>query len=275
MQGTHWTAAFAALIAAAGVGGGVTLTPLKQERMTGSFVIVPPCAPELASDSEDATDFGPFVSSVGAIIVCDVAQGEAFATQDSSIESSSLVAEGTTDALAVAAMQTVIHAIPNSFYEVTFELSDPAQASIDALLTAEGEAPVVLCAAQVRLKILDGATFFDHVIEPFPDGAKNSFELHTTVRLVPATYVFRSAATSAIDSTIPPNGSGAASFEAALRLFDPGDLDQDGAVDGSDLGILLAAWGDCFECNDCPADIDGDCAVDGSDLGILLGDWSD
>lgn len=54
----------------------------------------------------------------------------------------------------------------------------------------------------------------------------------------------------------------------------PADLDGDGAVDGADLGILLADWGNCVGCK---SDINGDSAVggtvDGGDLGLLLAAW--
>lgn len=49
-----------------------------------------------------------------------------------------------------------------------------------------------------------------------------------------------------------------------------GDLNCDGAVDGADLGILLALWGT----NDPAVDLDGDGTVGGSDLGLLLGAWT-
>jgi len=47
------------------------------------------------------------------------------------------------------------------------------------------------------------------------------------------------------------------------------DLNGDGAIDGADLGILLAAWGQ----GPSPADLNEDGAVDGADLGILLSAW--
>lgn len=50
-----------------------------------------------------------------------------------------------------------------------------------------------------------------------------------------------------------------------------GDLNDDGAVDVSDLLILLAAWGPCGK--DCPGDLNGDGSVDVSDLLILLANW--
>ena len=48
-----------------------------------------------------------------------------------------------------------------------------------------------------------------------------------------------------------------------------GDLDGDGAVNGGDLGLLLAAFGS----DDPEADLNGDGTVDGGDLGLLLVDW--
>ena len=48
------------------------------------------------------------------------------------------------------------------------------------------------------------------------------------------------------------------------------DLDCDGAVAGSDLGLLLANWGGAGT-----GDIDSSGVVDGADLGQLLGSWSE
>ncbi len=53
----------------------------------------------------------------------------------------------------------------------------------------------------------------------------------------------------------------------------PGDLNGDGCVDHSDLGILLADWG-CTG-GDCPGDADGDGNTDHSDLGIVLAHWGE
>ncbi|MCA9285673.1 MAG: hypothetical protein KDA22_10680 [Phycisphaerales bacterium] len=49
-----------------------------------------------------------------------------------------------------------------------------------------------------------------------------------------------------------------------------GDLNGDGAVDGADLGLLLAAWGS----KGGDADLDGNGMVDGADLGLLLAAWT-
>jgi formylglycine-generating enzyme required for sulfatase activity len=49
-----------------------------------------------------------------------------------------------------------------------------------------------------------------------------------------------------------------------------GDLNDDGVINGADLGLLLNAWGSC---STCAADLDNDEAVDGQDLGVLLNNW--
>jgi hypothetical protein len=49
----------------------------------------------------------------------------------------------------------------------------------------------------------------------------------------------------------------------------PGDLNDDGAVNGGDLGLLLAAWGGPG------GDINDDGVTDGGDLGLLLSYWGD
>jgi alpha-tubulin suppressor-like RCC1 family protein len=56
---------------------------------------------------------------------------------------------------------------------------------------------------------------------------------------------------------------------AVMSSARPGDLNGDGSVNGSDLGILLGDWGS----SSTTSDLDGDGTVGGSDLGILLGAW--
>lgn len=55
----------------------------------------------------------------------------------------------------------------------------------------------------------------------------------------------------------------------------PEDLLVDGTVDGADLAILLASWGDpgCGLELPCPADLNCDGAVNAADLGLLLAKW--
>jgi hypothetical protein len=53
-----------------------------------------------------------------------------------------------------------------------------------------------------------------------------------------------------------------------------GDLNLDRAVDGADLGILLAAWGACVVDQPCTGDLNDDDVIDGADLGVLLAAWT-
>ena len=52
-------------------------------------------------------------------------------------------------------------------------------------------------------------------------------------------------------------------------LNDPADLNGDNAVNGADLGLLLANWGQPG-----PGDLNGDDTVGGADLGLMLAAWS-
>ena len=49
-----------------------------------------------------------------------------------------------------------------------------------------------------------------------------------------------------------------------------GDINEDGKVDGADLGVLIGSWGVCVGC---PADFNGDNTVNGADLGVMIGAW--
>lgn len=58
-------------------------------------------------------------------------------------------------------------------------------------------------------------------------------------------------------------------------IFAPGDLNEDGHVNVTDLFQLLAAWGDCPQpCPpSCAGDLNDDCTIDVSDLFQLLANW--
>ena len=62
-------------------------------------------------------------------------------------------------------------------------------------------------------------------------------------------------------------------LEIACAASCDADLDGDGVVGGSDLGLLFVEWGPCPGA--CKADLDGDGVVGGSDLGLLFVRWGD
>ena len=70
-----------------------------------------------------------------------------------------------------------------------------------------------------------------------------------------------------------PNAS---SHPTLIVVFEEGggpaaDFNGDGAVNGADVGLLLAAWGPC---DGCPEDLNDDGVVNGADLGLLLSEWT-
>lgn len=52
-----------------------------------------------------------------------------------------------------------------------------------------------------------------------------------------------------------------------------GDIDCDGSVSGSDLGIILLLFGPCPDPFSCPGDMDNSGEIDGGDVGLLLLSW--
>ena len=50
-------------------------------------------------------------------------------------------------------------------------------------------------------------------------------------------------------------------------------MNGDNIVSLIDFLILLANWGPCPDCDNCPADFDGNCSVGILDMLILLANW--
>ena len=79
-----------------------------------------------------------------------------------------------------------------------------------------------------------------------------------------------------------PGRSGNMDIDATREIWDffesilpeppanPADLDGDGRVNASDLGILLGAWGPGSP----GGDVNGDGSTDSTDIGLLLGAWT-
>ncbi len=106
----------------------------------------------------------------------------------------------------------------------------------------------------------------------FPSGALFSLNADLTLRWsVNITNVNLGGPAIGADGILIVCGVG--SDVRAYQSMILGDLDGDGSVGASDLLILLASWGPCGDCEDCPADLNGDCAVGAADLLILLANW--
>jgi hypothetical protein len=119
---------------------------------------------------------------------------------------------------------------------------------------------VALCAAGDGRAILAAAPNSSSTVNGFALG--NGYT-ERTYRIYPADAPRPSAIVIAPPSATDINGNLVPDECEALL----GDVDGDGDVDGADLGIMLATWGDC---SGCAADLNRDGTVDGADLGVLL-----
>ena len=91
--------------------------------------------------------------------------------------------------------------------------------------------------------------------------------------LPPGKYLVRAYCDALADSAMvaDPGGNSWSQFGAEVifdGIADP-DIDDNGVVDGVDLGRFLAMWGS----NNPDFDFNGDGVVDGQDLAILLANW--
>ena len=78
-----------------------------------------------------------------------------------------------------------------------------------------------------------------------------------------------------VTCTVTPSDGKLEGDSITLSVRFPGgcpDFNSDGQVNGQDLGVFLAEWG---ECADCAADLNSDGFVDGGDLGAFLVAWGD
>ncbi|MHC4220278.1 MAG: choice-of-anchor Q domain-containing protein, partial [Planctomycetota bacterium] len=70
------------------------------------------------------------------------------------------------------------------------------------------------------------------------------------------------------------NGTAPITDIGAYERQDPScDLNGDGMVGISDFLTLLAAWGPCLDCDNCPGDFDDDCIVGVTDFLMMLTNW--
>jgi len=121
------------------------------------------------------------------------------------------------------------------------------------------------------------------VLGPFTDGVAHLFLLHAGTWVLSASFPITSpnatfanqqpslaidgvwAIIGAPKADLNGTNSGAAHVIDADVLF--ADLDCDGIVGGSDLGILLLSWGACPLLQTCATDLDADGQTNGGDLG--------
>lgn len=102
------------------------------------------------------------------------------------------------------------------------------------------------------------------------NGMPFNYKKYTLSGAAPAGTAIVRVRASMLGGTSNPNGGGQAFVVDDFMLVGPcpADLNQNGAVEGGDLAILLGNWGASGE-----GDLDGSGIVDGGDLATLLGAW--
>ena len=117
-----------------------------------------------------------------------------------------------------------------------------------------------------RLEVWDGCPDLGAQVIACNDDACNGQSRVQAILACGGTYMIRVGA-------FAPNGFGAGTMsiaEGPLPCAAPcrADIDNDQAVNGSDLGALLLNWGGSG-----PGDLDGSGTVNGADIAVLLSDW--
>lgn len=250
--------------------GGQPILPVDQLRTVSSFVIVQQCGGE-AFEDDQAESFGPFGSTVESVFDCAHAGGLASAGQQSEIADASMSAFGSTHSEATAGVQTNIHALASSYFQVTFELPSTSIFALDGLLSIVAKHDVIGAFAQIRLSTAGGDPILEHTLSIGSGGKPETVTIDENGSLTPGLYVLQVQASTGIDNDVPPSLAAEAAYEMVFSVA-TGDSDGDADVDIIDFaefaGCLTGPDGTTpATCNLFDFDFDGD--VDLADFGAL------
>ena len=156
---------------------------------------------------------------------------------------------------------------------VSIFASDHAQHSIDVDFGAESN----------EVLIYDTGTINDDYLMEYKDteirarqvqpGA-NPFENHVVSHNGAEHVIIQSTANlprpNILDST---SGQQNSTFHSNLELIEHGDVNRDGSVDSTDLGLLLNNFGAVVDVAWAQGDLNFDGKVDSADLGLLLNNF--
>ena len=194
-------------IAATFAGSGpavATLVPIEQDRSISGFARV-----DFATDSGShaAPDFAPFAESVEALVNLGYA-ARGFASQDSTITPSLLVANGTAEAGGNASFDSWIQAWSYSEFSLTFELETERIWEIDAAVGVSWGAGMGNFSAGLSLEGPGGATILV---------LSDEEQFSGQVVLAPGLYVLSARASADASPTDLDSDFGTASFSVRLQ----------------------------------------------------------
>jgi phosphodiesterase/alkaline phosphatase D-like protein len=137
---------------------------------------------------------------------------------------------------------------------------------VDAQVVPLGYSPVGLEDSTLDAELLEGAYFAAHGFSWTEFDIDDAETLEVTTWSIEA---FDDATAEADPAAVLALGPQIVSrFRVHPTRSFCADLNGDGAVDGTDLGLLLVQWGGAGS-----ADLNGDGTVDGADLALLLSTW--
>ncbi len=164
---------------------------------------------------------------------------------------------------------------PQAVLEATVDWSVPSGSTTDLFIPSLGLFDLSDVQVLTTVPSLIGSDDQDNLLIYSQESAR-LLEV-TRGGAVLSSFDFTGIATDAEGVTIGPDGTIYVVGETpALYVLTPNapacpaDLNDDGVVDGADLGALLSAWGIAGSAD---ADLNDDGVVDGADLGELLSAW--
>lgn len=225
------------------------------------------------SDSDTATSrgFEPFDASVVSVATPPFQPSlsvTASAAQESVIAAFAIRASGASSFNAQNCQSGCFgsSAAAASSFSVSFVVTQPISFEFDALLATIATPRFPWASSEVSFSG-PGGTF---LLAQVDDAAQPAMPSLSGL-LIPGTYTITALTEAAEQFDIPDLSN--STFEVDFRVTScVGDFAGDGAVDGADLGKLLAGWGSSGG-PDGEADLDGNGVVNGADLGLLLSFW--
>lgn len=239
------------------------------------------------SDSEFALagDFDPFDESVDALASAPVRGGTAFvsaeAAQQSSFSSGALFASGTFASIGGSPGGADVDTETFNVFMTSFQVDATGPVMLRLHGFAFGEPGTTFQRARVTVFLLkNGVAMFFASTDGLESGTM--LELDELIEAQPGNYSLQVIGNSFLADPVPgdptisvlPKTVMQGGFNINLSFAAPSpDLSGDGIVNGTDLAMLLGAWGSCPAGELCGADLTVDGIVNGEDLAFLLGAW--
>lgn len=248
-----------------------SIVPISQDRSAFGFVIVPTCTPSSSTERVTAPDFGLFSDTALASLNCAGSLGNASGSIESNILPTAMFAHG--EALSQgAALQsrTTIHAIADSTFLLTFDLTQDARIAISGTLNVQGGDPVGLIRSEFSIAQVNGPILFQHALDDLPTGEPDNLAFQHLIVLTPGRYRIIANASTILDASVPVNGTAFGdamfSFNLTLRPPCPADVNRDGVVNSADFFDFLTS----FLSGDPAGDFNHDGATDSRDFFAFL-----